>query len=252
MTVPVAVAAWMLRIPVVLHESDLTPGLANRLSLPFADHLCLTFPDSLSFVKQSKATVTGTPIRAEILEGSRDKGLQLCRFSKERPVILIMGGSLGSVLLNRVVRDNLLELTKRGQVIHLCGKGNADHSIRVKEYCQFEYANEEMPHLLAAADLVVSRAGANSIFELCALAKPNILVPLSKQVSRGDQILNAHSFREQGFSLVIEEEDLTSNTLLEYIDYLQLHKDQFVQAMRASTMGNGTNNVLPITGQYVK
>ena len=116
-------------------------------------------------------------------------------------------------------------------------------------YCQFEY-NEEMPHLLAA-DLAVSRAGA-TYFELCALAKPNILVPLSKQVSRGDQILNAHSFREQGFSLVIEEEDLTSNTLLEYIDYLQLHKDQFVQAMRASTMGNGTNNVLRIIGQYVK
>ncbi|HHY08808.1 MAG TPA: undecaprenyldiphospho-muramoylpentapeptide beta-N-acetylglucosaminyltransferase [Corynebacteriales bacterium] len=250
-TVPVTFAAWMLRIPVVLHESDLTPGLANRLSLPFASHLCLTFPDSLSFVKNNKATVTGTPIRAEILQGSRDAGLRLCGFSHTRPVILVMGGSLGSVILNQVVRDNLLELTKRGQVIHLCGKGNADPGIRVKGYCQFEYVNEEMPHLLAAADFVVSRAGANSIFELCALAKPNILVPLSKQASRGDQILNARSFQQQGFSLVIEEEELTSHTLLKSLDDLQKNQDRFVQAMEASTIRDGTNNVLSVIRRFI-
>lgn len=244
-TVPVTIAAWFLGIPVVLHESDLTPGLANRLSLPFAKRLCLTFPDSLNHVKE-KAIVTGTPIRPELFQGSRERGLQFCKFSQNYPTLLIMGGSLGSAILNQTIRDNLRILVSQYQVIHLCGKGNLDPQIKNPRYCQLEYAQEELPDLFAAADFVISRAGANSIFELVALTKPNILVPLSRQASRGDQILNAESFARQGFSLVIQEEELTVDELLHQLTDLATNREKFVGAMRSSKIGDGTHNVLEI------
>lgn len=244
-TVPVTVAAWSLGIPVVLHESDLTPGLANRLSLPFATQLCLTFPDSLEHVK-GKGVVTGTPIRPELTRGSKEQGLSLCQFSSNSPTLLVMGGSLGSALLNQTIRENLSTLTEHYQIIHLCGKGNLDSEISNIRYHQLEYAQEELPDLLAAADFVISRAGANSIFELVALAKPNILVPLSRQASRGDQILNAQSFARQGFSLVIQEEDLTIGQLLKELTFLSTNRTKFVDAMRASQVGDGTQNVLKV------
>lgn len=244
-TVPVTVAAWSLGIPVVLHESDLTPGLANRLSLPFATQLCLTFPDSLEHVK-GKGVVTGTPIRPELTQGSKEQGLSLCQFSSNSPTLLVMGGSLGSALLNQTIRENLSTLTEHYQIIHLCGKGNLDSEISNIRYHQLEYAQEELPDLLAAADFVISRAGANSIFELVALAKPNILVPLSRQASRGDQILNAQSFARQGFSLVIQEEDLTIGQLLKELTFLSTNRTKFVDAMRASQVGDGTQNVLKV------
>lgn len=244
-TVPVTVAAWSLGIPVVLHESDLTPGLANRLSLPFAAQLCLTFPDSLEHVK-GKGVVTGTPIRPELTQGSKEQGLSLCQFSSNSPTLLVMGGSLGSALLNQTIRENLSTLTEHYQIIHLCGKGNLDSEISNIRYHQLEYAQEELPDLLAAADFVISRAGANSIFELVALAKPNILVPLSRQASRGDQILNAQSFARQGFSLVIQEEDLTIGQLLKELTFLSTNRTKFVDAMQASQIGDGTQNVLKV------
>lgn len=244
-TVPVTVAAWSLGIPVVLHESDLTPGLANRLSLPFAAQLCLTFPDSLEHVK-GKGVVTGTPIRPELTQGSKEQGLSLCQFSSNSPTLLVMGGSLGSALLNQTIRENLSTLTEHYQIIHLCGKGNLDLEISNNRYHQLEYAQEELPDLLAAADFVISRAGANSIFELVALAKPNILVPLSRQASRGDQILNAQSFARQGFSLVIQEEDLTIGQLLKELTFLSTNRTKFVDAMQASQIGDGTQNVLKV------
>lgn len=248
-TVPVAIGAWALGIPVILHESDLTPGLANRLSLPFAKEICLTFPDSAAHVK-GKSTITGTPIRTELRSGSRKNGLQLCNFRENTPTLLVMGGSLGSAKLNDTIRTHLKELTSRYQIIHLCGKGNLDSTITSSRYCQLEYAKDELPHLLAAADFVVSRAGANSIFELVALGKPNILVPLSRQASRGDQILNAQSFEKQGFSLVIQEEDFNLQTLQENLASLESQKEQFIKAMSESEIRDGTNNILTILSQY--
>ncbi|HHT91003.1 MAG: undecaprenyldiphospho-muramoylpentapeptide beta-N-acetylglucosaminyltransferase [Bacillota bacterium] len=244
-SVPVTIAAWSLRIPVVLHESDLTPGLANKLSLPFARELCLTFPDSLAYLK-GKGKVTGTPIRSELTLGSKEQGLLSCGFSSDDPTLLVMGGSLGAAILNQTIRENLEVLTKRYQIIHLCGKGNLDAGIRNRRYCQLEYAQDELPHLLAAADYVLSRAGANSIFELLALAKPHILVPLSRQASRGDQILNAASFAKQGFSLVIQEEELNLETLQYNLDRLEANKEQFIQRMQESEVSDGTGNVLRI------
>ena len=250
-TVPVTMAAWSLRIPVVLHESDLTPGLANKISLPFAQELCLTFPDSLEYVKR-KGIVTGTPIRSELTKGSRAKGLQLCGFSECYPTLLVVGGSLGSAVLNQVIRENLKDLSGRYQIIHLCGKGRLDDTIRNSRYCQLEYAGEELADLLAAADFVLSRAGANSIFELVALAKPNILVPLSRQASRGDQILNAQSFARQGFSLVVQEEDLNWSSLQENLALLETNKDKFVETMKASHIKDGTQNILEIIENTVE
>lgn len=246
--VPVTIAAWMLRIPVVLHESDLTLGLANRLSLPFARTLCLTFPDSKEHIA-GEAIVTGTPIRAEITQGSRRAGLSLCRFSDQLPTVLVIGGSLGSAALNEIVQANLGELTKRYQIIHLCGKGNLAAELKNARYFQLEYAKEELPDLFAAADFVISRAGANAIFELLALAKPHILVPLSLQASRGDQILNAASFARHGFSLVLQEEDLTLAALQRQLELLQEKREQLISAMRQSELGDGTQNVLRVIEQ---
>lgn len=250
-SVPVTVAAWLLRIPVVLHESDLTPGLANKLSLPFARELCLTFPESLQHVK-GKGIVTGTPIRSELTEGSRSEGLRICKFKDHLPTLLVMGGSLGAGIFNRMIRENLSILTKSYQIIHLCGKGNLDSTIRNPRYCQLEYAQEELPHLFAAADFVLSRAGANSIFELLALAKPHILVPLSKQASRGDQILNAASFAKQGFSLVIPEEELSLESLQHNLVQLEANKEEFARAMRESGVGDGTHNILKVIEEVAR
>jgi UDP-N-acetylglucosamine--N-acetylmuramyl-(pentapeptide) pyrophosphoryl-undecaprenol N-acetylglucosamine transferase len=248
-SVPVTVAAWLLRIPVILHESDLTPGLANKLSLPFASELCLTFPDSLKYVK-GKGTVTGTPIRAELLAGQKSEGLRLCGFAEDVPVLLVMGGSQGAGVFNQVIRENLPVLAERYQIIHLCGKGNLDQAVKHPRYCQVEYAKEELAHLLAAADFVLSRAGANAIFELLALAKPHVLVPLSKKASRGDQILNAASFARQGFSLVIQEEELNLQSLLDNLTRLEENKEQFIAAMQASQVKDGTQNVLRVIEQW--
>lgn len=248
-SVPVTVAAWLLRIPVILHESDLTPGLANKLSLPFASELCLTFPDSLKYVK-GKGTVTGTPIRAELLAGQKSEGLRLCGFAEDVPVLLVMGGSQGAGVFNQVIRENLPVLAERYQIIHLCGKGNLDQAVKHPRYCQVEYAKEELAHLLAAADYALSRAGANAIFELLALAKPHVLVPLSKKASRGDQILNAASFAREGFSLVIQEEELNLQSLLDNLTRLEENKEQFIAAMQASQVKDGTQNVLRVIEQW--
>lgn len=244
-SVPVTIAAWLLRIPVVLHESDLTPGLANKLSLPFARELCLTFPDSLRYVK-GKGTVTGTPIRADLLEGDKSEGLRLCRFTADHPTLLVMGGSQGAGIFNQIVRENLTDLARRYQIIHLCGRGNVVPTITHPRYCQVEYAKDELAHLLAAADFVLSRAGANAIFELLALAKPHILVPLSKKASRGDQILNAESFAKQGFSLVIQEEEFNLQSLQDNLSHLEANQEEFIKKMQTSQVKDGVKNVLCI------
>lgn len=250
-SVPVTIAAWLLHIPVILHESDLTPGLANKLSLPFASEICLTFPDSTQYLK-GKGIVTGTPIRDELFAGSRQDGLKLTRFGEDYPTLLVMGGSLGAAVLNNIVWDNLPTLIESYQIIHLCGKGNKNFKSEHERYYQVEYAQEELPHLLATADFVLSRAGANSIFELLALAKPHILVPLSLQASRGDQILNAESFEKQGFSLVIPEEELNWESLNSKLSTLELQQKEFRKKMQESQVSDGTNNILKVIEQEVQ
>lgn len=234
-TVPVVKAASRKNIPCVLHESDLSPGLANRLCIPSAKVVCANFPETIANLPENKAYLTGTPIRSELFTGNRLKGLDFCGFTANKPVILVIGGSLGSLRVNEAVRTILPELLKKYQVIHLCGKDKMDEGLQGTEgYVQFEYIQKELCDLLDAADLVISRAGANAICELLALHKPNILIPLSMEASRGDQILNAASFEKQGFSFVIREEELTSEKLLAAVTEVEENKERYQSAMSAS------------------
>ncbi|MCD7922750.1 MAG: undecaprenyldiphospho-muramoylpentapeptide beta-N-acetylglucosaminyltransferase [Clostridiales bacterium] len=234
-SVPVVLAAKHAKIPVIIHESDITPGLANRLAIPSATRICCNFPETLSHLPEGKAVVSGSPIRRELLDGDRKKACTYTGLTPDRPTILIIGGSQGSQVINEVVRRLLPGLLTSWQIIHLCGKGNLDPALAgTAGYVQYEYINEELADLFAAADLVISRAGANAICELQALAKPNILIPLSKAASRGDQILNARSFEKQGFSYVIEEEHLSENSLSEAISSVWENRKDYTAAMKES------------------
>lgn len=245
-SVPVAIGAWLNRIPVVLHESDLTPGLANKLSLPFASCICATFPETLNHLKASKAVLTGNPIRSELLNGSRDKGLTLCGFTSDKPILAVLGGSLGSVAVNEAVRSILPRLLQDYQIVHICGKGHLKADFDLVGYKQFEFVGEELPDLLAAADFCVSRAGSNFIFELLALKKPALLIPLSKAASRGDQILNAASFKKQGFSDVLEEELLNEETLIQSITELYKNRQRYIEKMNSSNLQNSIAEIMKI------
>ena len=231
-TVPVVVAAGRLKIPAIIHESDMTPGLANKLCIPSAVKVCCNFPETKAHLPEGKAVVTGTPIRPELLQGDADKGRAFTGFTSEKPVIMIIGGSLGAQAVNDAVRRILPELLKDFQVVHLCGKGKRDDSKNdLKGYVQYEYIESELADLFAMADIVISRAGANAICELQALKKPNLLIPLSANASRGDQILNARSFEKQGFSMVLEEEAITDEVLLKAIHDLYDHRENYRAAM---------------------
>ncbi|WP_396136387.1 undecaprenyldiphospho-muramoylpentapeptide beta-N-acetylglucosaminyltransferase [Clostridium sp. SHJSY1] len=245
--VPVVIAASMKGIPVVAHESDITPGLANKLSAPFCNKLCVTFRESLKYIKGDKGVLTGSPIRDEIFNGSKLKGLEICGFEGNKEVIFIMGGSLGSKIVNDVIRENLQELLKSYDIIHICGKGNKDENLKdVNGYVQFEYVSEELPHLMKSADYIVSRAGANSIFEFLALKKPTLLIPLSKKASRGDQILNAQSFEKEGYSLVIEEEDITKDTFIGKVKELKEKRKELVRNMSKGKDNVGNDAVIQV------
>ena len=209
-SVPVVMAAGRHHIPVICHESDLTPGLANKLSMPSATRVCCNFPETMQYLPKGKAVLTGCPIRRELMEGDRAAALTMTGFTPDKPVLMVMGGSLGAVAVNEAIRGALPELLEHWQIIHLCGKGKLDESLNgIKGYVQYEYIQKELADLFALCAIVVSRAGANAICELLALRKPTLLIPLSAKASRGDQILNARSFERQGFSMVIEEEALT-------------------------------------------
>lgn len=246
-SVPVVLAAKVRRIPCVIHESDITPGLANKICIPAAQKVCANFPETMKYLPEEKAVLTGTPIREELFQGNKIAGLDFCGFTANKPVIMVVGGSTGAAALNEAVRNLLPTLLKEFQVIHLCGKGKAaeEHN-HTEGYCQFEYISKEMKDLFAAADLVISRAGANSICELLALRKPHILVPLSATASRGDQILNAESFEHQGFSYVLQEENLTNDTLLRAIHHVFEHRQEYVDAMKNSKLNEAISTVLEL------
>lgn len=234
-SVPVVRAAHSLKIPVICHESDMTPGLANKLCIPVAEKICCSFPETVDTLPAGKAVLTGTPIRAELHAGKRERGLEFTGLSGNKPVLLVMGGSLGAVAVNEAVRAALPELLKDFDVVHLCGKGKADAAYNsLQGYLQYEYIKDELPDLFAITDVVVSRAGANAICELLALGKPSLLIPLSAKASRGDQILNARSFEKQGFSVVIEEEDATPELLAETVRGIYRDRDTYAAAMKAS------------------
>lgn len=253
-SVPVVLAAKTCGIPAIIHESDITPGLANKIAAKGAKKICCNFPETLKYLPAEKAVLTGTPIRRELLSGNKEKAYRLCNFPNiHKPVLLIIGGSSGSKAINEAVRKILPELLEEFYVIHLCGKGNLDHQLDgLVGYAQFEYANKELTDMFALADLAVSRAGANAICELLALRKPNILIPLSAAASRGDQILNAKSFEKQGFSFVIQEEDVTDSLLLESIQTVYKNRQSYVNAMADSGQMDSITTIMDLIKSETK
>lgn len=246
-SVPVVLAGKRCKVPVIIHESDMTPGLANKIAIPAASKVCCNFPETIDSLPADKAVLTGSPIRQELLTGNRTAALKFCGFTSDKPVILVIGGSLGSVIVNDAVRSALPELLKDFQIVHLCGKGKVDASfINTTGYCQFEYIKDELKDLFALADIVISRAGANAICELLALRKPNLLIPLSARASRGDQILNARSFERQGFSKVLEEEELTKDTLIQTISALYHERQEYINAMNNSSQGDSIDTIVSL------
>ena len=246
-SVPVIWAAAGLKIPCIIHESDLTPGLANKLCIPKATKICCNFPETLKYLPADKAVLTGSPIREELLKGNKEAAYKLCGFDNSRPVIMIMGGSQGASAINKVVRDALPRLLNDFQVIHICGQEKMDNMLLTTPgYKQFDYVKGELKDLFAITDLVVSRAGANAICELLALRIPNILIPLPLAASRGDQLLNAASFESQGYSIVIQEENLDEDSLVDSLQELYNNKDAYVEKMEQSSQYNAINSIIKL------
>ena len=251
--VPVVFGAWLHCIPVVCHESDLTPGLANKLCTPFAKKVATTFPECAA-VLGDKAECVGTPLRPELFAGDRQKGLQLLGFNGGKPVLMMMGGSLGAQAVNKALREALPELLKTFDVVHICGKGNVDSALEGKAgYTQLEFVSAELPDIFAACDLVLSRAGSNALMEFQALARPLLLVPYPKGASRGDQILNANSFQQRGLSRVLMQEDMTPDTLVDsVINDVYKKRGELIDAMERESSSDGVANVMALIRLYAK
>ena len=248
---PVVRAAASLKIPCIIHESDMTPGLANKLCIPVARKVCCNFPETMQYLPKDKAVLTGSPIREELSKGNKIAALDLCGFDANIPVIMVIGGSLGAANVNKAVRDALPELLKDFQVVHICGKDKIDNMLlTTRGYKQFEYVKAELKDIFAMADVVISRAGANAICELLALQKPNLLIPLMAG-SRGDQILNAKSFESQGYSKVLMEDDITTQLLVDSVHELYFNKKIFIDAMSNSHQKNSIKSILNLIEQTV-
>ena len=245
-SVPVALAGHMQGVPVILHESDMTPGLANRLCLPAADVVCTGFEETLGYLPHKKAIYTGTPVRGELLGGSAEEGRRITGLQGRRPVVLIMGGSSGAGAINAVVGPGAAYLTERYQIVHLCGRKQVQGCEPRRGYFPMAYAGKELPHLYALADIVVSRAGANALAEILLLKKPNILIPLPKAVSRGDQILNATSFAGKGYSYVLPQEELTVKRLRQALDQVYAEREGYRRAMINSKGSEAAKAVLRV------
>ena len=251
-SVPVVYGARMNKVPVVTHESDLTPGLANKLCLPFASAQCCTFPEAVPYAK-GKGVHTGTPIRPEVLSGSREAGLKRFGFNANLPVLMVVGGSSGAQAINECVRSALPKLTQSFQVLHLCGKGNLSVSLDgANNYRQCEYLDVEMADAYACADVLISRAGANALCEILALRKPALLIPYPKGASRGDQILNAASFESRKLARVLDQDKMTTETLTESIISTYHDRGLLYDAMKAEASANGIDNVLEQIYKYAK
>ncbi len=243
-SVPIVLAAG--KIPVVAHESDYSPGLSNRIASRFTDQICVSFEDTLPHVPKGRGIFTGTPIRPALYGGSRGRALAFTGLSGEKPVLLVMGGSLGAQKLNELVRAALPVLSEAYDVIHLCGKGKDDCGCVACGYHQYEYIDKELPDLFALSDIVLSRAGANSVFELLALNKPSVLVPLTSASTRGDQLLNAKYFEKKGYARVLDQNTATTEQLIGAINEVYADRARYTAAMCADTRSDGTDTILAI------
>ena len=263
-SVPVVIAAHFLKIPVISHEADFTPGLANKISIPFSDIICTNFRETADMVKNHKGKYTGCPIRSKILCGDKEKAKTYFNFKEEKPVMLIIGGSLGSVNLNNMVRENLQELMSKFNIIHSCGNGKIDYNYqevtndniiyKYDSYRQYELITDNLPDVYAYSDLIVTRAGANVMFEILALKKPNLLIPLGLNASRGDQILNAQSFKKQGYSdyLLEDEYNKDKSLFIKKINDIMINKKTYIFNMMNSEAFNACKKIVDILNDTLK
>ncbi len=242
-SVPVVLGARLNRVPVVIHESDMTPGLANRIAIPFAAVVCTTFPETAGQLGSGKARYVGAVVREDLKLGRAERGRAFCRLSAGKPVLLVMGGSLGSRSINEAVRSALPQLTRRFHIVHVCGRGQTVRELESPSYRQYEYVDRELPDVLAMADLVLSRAGSNAIFEFLSLRKPMLLVPLTKEQSRGDQILNARSFQASGYCEVLEETGLNGRTLEQSLARLYDNRRDYISRMTSGERRDALTDV---------
>jgi UDP-N-acetylglucosamine--N-acetylmuramyl-(pentapeptide) pyrophosphoryl-undecaprenol N-acetylglucosamine transferase len=258
--VPLVVAAWLLRVPVISHESDVTPGLANRLTYPFCRKICVTFEATKRYLPGGKVNVTGTPVRQSLVAGDAAAGLKFLGFSGEKPVLLVFGGSLGAAAINSQTRRALPGLLQAFDVVHVVGNGNLEASIEqsgsVKHYVQKEFIGEQFGHVLAAAAVVVSRAGANSLYELLMARKPHLLIPLGKAASRGDQLDNARVFADLGFSRVLYEEALTGDGKSEdvFVDTVRdvlAHSEEITARLQSFEIKDSVNLIIELIQESV-
>lgn len=229
-SVPAVVGGALRGIPVLAHESDFSPGLATRLVAPFATTVCTTFRET-RVPRARQLRFVGSPLRPALLAGDRARGLAFLGFSGERPVLLVVGGSLGATALNAALRAQLIALTARYDIVHLCGAGKEAPTLEGPAYRQHAYLDEAYGDVLAAADRVVSRAGANGLFELLALRKVSLLVPLGRGASRGDQLENSAWATAQGYALTVQEADLGEDGLDQALAALDAQAPALAEAL---------------------
>ncbi len=252
-SVPVVWAAWLLHIPSIIHESDLTPGLANRLMMPFAKKICLSFEKSASMVPSQKKVLTGIPVRDFLAKGDPLRGRALCAFSEKGKVLMICGGSQGSKAIDEFVWNHLEQLLSKYLIIHLGRSKACTGTIPVREgYAYFEFVREELPDLYACADIIISRSGANTLFELLYLNKPAILIPLPRSVSRGDQLCNARAFQEKGLMELMLQEKLEINALMNLLDHIEKNAQNYKQKMKASQKQEAGELIVNVISKEVK
>lgn len=252
-SVPVLLAAKLRGLPAVIHESDYTPGLANKIAVPFARKVLATFPETLKYLPEKKTEYVGAVVRNELHKGNKDLGFEFTGLHPNgKPILLIMGGSNGSEKINRHIRNNLDVLMDDFQIIHICGKDKIDDSIQKEGYVQYEYINEQLSHIFAVTDYVLSRAGANAIFEFLALRIPMLLIPLGLDASRGDQIVNAESFHKRRYARVLSEEKLTDETLMHELKQLKQFAPAMIDYMREYSTDDALNRVVEIIKNQMK
>jgi UDP-N-acetylglucosamine--N-acetylmuramyl-(pentapeptide) pyrophosphoryl-undecaprenol N-acetylglucosamine transferase len=251
---PVVIGGWLNKIPVIIHESDRTPGLANRLGFPFAFKIFLTSEETTKFLKQkAKALITGTPIRDELFNGNSQKGRVLCNFQENKKIILVIGGGLGASKINKTINNTLPLLLPHYQVAHICGPNKTtSEGANYNGYKQFTYLDEEFCDVLTAADIIISRSGANSLYEFLALKKPHILIPMPTSQSRGEQISNARYTKELGLSFVLEEKDLTPESLHAAIIHLDENISIYQERLEKFSYQNGTDIIVKFLEEFTR
>ena len=245
-SLPVVFAAHKRRIPVIAHESDYTVGLANKISAKYCEKVLTSFPDTAKTLKNG--VHVGAPLKNSLFSASKKQGLNKFGFTGQKPVLLVTGGSLGAKAINSVLRASLKNLLPRYDILHVCGKGNLS-GINLNGYKETEFT-DEMEYAFAAADICISRAGSNTIFELGSVALPTILIPLPKEVSRGDQILNAAYFENLGFARVIKQENLTPYSLTSAVNRLYTDRYVIAENFKKHPIKNATPYIAEILAKY--